>query len=212
MAAKIIPFPVKKHTNPPPCIDWENVELKRSNYFPHVPKVATLILRYILEAKPDSRKWRNGEWLVALGDLSSEEPRPRYPLAVTDDSDVIEILDRLERFGGQLAWGRLECHLTRNEKRPQLKLLHQISNPAQRAFMSSMGSHFDHRVESSQWRVLGKELCGLNLLVFLIEKDEHHYLGLYDRGSGIHLLERLRIGHSIQLRATVTTVYPTSDW
>ena len=56
--------------------------------------------------------------------------------------------------------------------------------------------------------VVGKELDNLNLLAFLIENEGSHYLGLFDRKSGIRMINQLKAGYSIKLQTTSTQLVP----
>lgn len=211
MGATIIPFPGQRGATTIPPFNWTVVEQARSTYHSKVPKIAVGILRRIAEAKSSSKVLKSGRWFLRLGLPFSETPVtvPRSDLA--DTPRLLEILDRLDRYGGHLAWGRLECRLDPAVKVPELLLFHPISNDMQNMLLHTLAAQADHRLSCSRWSVVGKELEDLDLLAVLIENEGKHYLGLLDKKSGIRMIDWLRAGHPLHLQAISTRLTPAND-
>ena len=211
MGAMVIPFPVRGRRTASVRIDWEAVERARQAVHGGVPRVALRILRLIIEAKPASRVLATGSWSIRAGLPGAAEPVTVSPADLISTDQVLKLLDRLARYGGHLVWGRLECRLAATAGGAELALLQSIPRATRQALAPILQAVADHRLASSCWSVLGKEVEGLDLLVLLIENEGSDYLGLFDRKSGRQLIHRLRSGYSVHLRATATAVVTQTE-
>lgn len=211
MGARVIPFPFRGRHGASVRIDWGAVERARQLVHGGVPRVALRILRLIIEAKPASRILATGNWSIRVGLPGAAGPVTVSPADLTKTGRILRLLDRLARYGGHLVWGRLECHLAATAGAVELALLQSIPQATHQVLAPILQAVADYHLASSQWSVLAKQVDGLDLLVILIENEGSEYLGLFDRRSALQLMQRLRSGYSVHLRATATAVVTQTE-
>ena len=193
---KIIPFPTKPN---PPVINWGEIEKERKISFSKVPEESLEIIKMIFETRTKIPKAKRRDWYLIIHDTEGEYPSDRIDIT-RRRSDVIWILDLLDRFGGELNYGKHTCEIIREHKRPPIFLIQQISEGTKDSLCKAVQS-FDCLLESDRWQLLGKELPGTTLTVVLIEsKDSSQtaFLGLFDRRTANILFNRLEEGMPVE--------------
>ncbi len=205
MAAKILQFPVSRITRSA-AIDWTALERTRCRCYPQIPKVALRIIRNVVESSPASRIFRTGNWRAEVCSSDSDLKYPIVPAMIRTHEDVLDLIDRLARYGGHLAWGKLECNLRRSRKWKPFGCLQPIPTTTQADLCNALGPDFDYGVSSSEWTVRAKE-TNLGFSVLLVDTKFEHYFGFYDCVSARRIVDRLQSGHSIHLQMVCTTAF-----
>ena len=113
MTAKVVPFPVRP---PPPKIDWDKVEVARQQHYPKVPKKAVAILKRIMDLKPSGILADDTSGSIVIHDEGDGYPPDPMDI-IPRTSDMVWLLDLLDRFGGELAHGKSRFTLQRSKKR-----------------------------------------------------------------------------------------------
>jgi len=187
----IIPFP--KIDKPPP-IDWSVIEAERLVTYPKIPKKALKIIQKILEEESVATEWK-----VEVMDTGHGYPPDPIPITRCT-SGVVWILDLLDRRGGELSYGSLQCKIRRSKKKFPVFVIKEIPTITYRALCSSLTGEFEHFVQSKHWQVLGKDLADVDLMVVVISSREENgekFVCLFDNTT-IRVLFR-NLGKSISI-------------
>ncbi len=191
--ATIVNFPRPK-TLPP--LDWEKLDVERQERFPKVPKTALNILRKMVEAE-----WRptkdGGEPLLIFDIPDDCYEYPPIPVCFTSRrSEVLWVLDLLDRFGGKLTYGELRCCIRRKKKRLPVFVVKEVSEGTSQGLNAVFQYQYEHYFKSDRWMILGKDIPELDLMGFIIRKEEGmvRYVGFFDRGTAEILYSRLGEG------------------
>jgi hypothetical protein len=192
--ATVVDFPGPKRTRPP--LDWGKLELERQERFPKVPRTALKILKKVILA--EGRPSEDGSDLHLTFDIPDDcYEYPPLPVQFTPRiSDIIWVLDLLDRFGGELAYGKLRCHIRRRKKRLPVFVVKEVSEGTAK----SIGGVYQHQYElyfkSNKWMILGKDFPELDLIGLIIKKEESivRHIGFIDRGTADILFSRMAEG------------------
>jgi hypothetical protein len=194
---KIVPFPVKP---PPPKIDWDKVEATRKKHCPRVPKKAVAILKRIMALKPSGLLTEDTSGTIVIHDAG--EGYPPDPLDVAPrTSDMVWLLDLLDRFGGELVYIKSRCLVRRSKKRYPVFLVLGISKQTAEGLNLAFGSFYEYFIQSGGWELLGKVLPEVDLMAVLIrsvDKAGGKYLALLDRRTAFVFFERLKEGLAVE--------------
>ena len=192
--AKVVDFPRPKKTLPP--LDWERLEVERQERFPKVPRTALKILKKIIQAKGMPSK--DGSDPILIFDIPDDcYEYPPIPVYFTPrESDILWVLDLLDRFGGELAYGKLKCHIRRRKKRLPVLVVKEVSEGTAQALNAVYHHQYEHYVKSSKWLILGKDFPELDLIGIIIRKEESlvRYIGFLDRRTADILFSRMAEG------------------
>ena len=192
--AKVVDFPRPKKTLPP--LDWERLEVERQERFPKVPRTALKILKKVIQAQGMPSK--DGNDPVLIFDIPDESyDYPAIPVCFTPrKSEILWVLDLLDRFGGELAYGKLRCCIRRRKKRLPVFVVKEVSEGTAQAFNAVYHHQYEHYVKFSKWLILGKDFPELDLIGLIIRKEESlvRYIGFLDRGTADILFSRMAEG------------------
>ena len=192
--ATIVDFPRPKKTLPP--LDWGRLEVERQERFPKVPRTALKILKKVIQAQGMPSK--DGNDPVLIFDIPDESyDYPAIPVCFTPrKSEILWVLDLLDRFGGELAYGKLKCHIRRRKKRLPVFVVKEVSERTAQALNDVYHHQYEHYVKSSEWLILGKDILEMDLIGLIIKKEESlvRYMGLLDRGTADILSSRMAEG------------------
>ena len=193
--ATVVDFP-RPRTLPP--LDWERLEVERQGHFPKVPRTALKILKKIIEAKGMPSK--DGNDPILIFDIPDDcYEYPPIPVCFTPrESDILWVIDLLDRFGGELAYGKLQCRIRRRKKRLPVFVVKEVSKGTAQALNGVYHHQYEHYVKSSKWLILGKDFPELDLIGVIIRKEESlvRYVGFFDRGTADILFSRMAEGAS----------------
>lgn len=190
--AKVIPFPSPRKVRE---IDWEAVETARASKYRRIPKKMLAIIRKIFEAKQKSAEWHI--IVHEAGTLYTPNPIPMFP----STRGIVWMLDLLDRFGGDVSFGRLTCTVRRKEKRKPVFLITEISESLYWAICDAVGGEFEHFLQTASWQMIGKELPDVDLMAVLVlsrQDDGKRFLGLFDRGTILSLFGLLGHGLTVE--------------
>jgi hypothetical protein len=106
------------------------------------------------------------------------------------------VLDLLDRFGGELAYGNLRCRIRRNKKRLPVFIVKEVSEGTAKSIGGVYQHQYEHYVKSGQWLILGKEFPELDLIGLIIRKEESQVrrIGFLDGGTAKILFSRIGEG------------------
>ena len=193
--ATVVEFP-RPRTLPP--LDWERLEVERQERFPKVPRTALKILKKIIQAKGMPSK--DGSDPILIFDIPDDcYEYPPIPVCFTPrESDILWVLDLLDRFGGELAYGKLRCLIRRRKKRLPVFVVKEVSEGTAQALNAVYHHQYEHYVKSSKWLILGKDFPELDLIGIIIRKEESmvRHIGFRDRGTADILFSRIAEGVS----------------
>jgi hypothetical protein len=187
---RIVPFKkeAKKAT-----IDWLRVEAIRQAEYPRIPKKVVALFRKMFEGP------KNADSYFEIHAFNVDYPPDKIQIAPVQ-GDAIWLLDLLDRFGGELRDGNQTCLIKRKKKRPALFILRPISPGTYEALTAIIGPEYEHYLQSSTWKILGREVT-TKLMFFLITSrmdEEQAYLGIFDRQTAFVLFERMETGISVE--------------
>jgi hypothetical protein len=192
--ATVVDFPRPKKTRPP--LDWERLEVDRQERFPKVPRTALKILKKVIQAEGRPPKDGNDPVLIFyMPDGCCEYP-PIQVCFTSRRSEIIWVLDLLDRFGGELAYGKLKCHIRRRKKRLPVFVVKEVSEGTAQALNNVYHHQYETYAKSGKWLILGKEFPELDLTGLIIRKEESllRYIGFFDRGTAETLFSRMGEG------------------
>lgn len=191
--ATVVDFP-RPRTLPP--LDWEKLERERRDRFPKVPKTALDILRKMVET--EGRPSKYGGDPVLIFDIPDDcYDYPPVPVCFTSRrSEILWVLDLLDRFGGELAYGKLRCCICRKKKRLPVFIVKEVSLGTAQALGAVCQHQYEHYFKSDEWMILGRDFPELDLVGLIIRKEEGmmRYVGFLDRGTAEILYSRLGDG------------------
>jgi len=152
--ATVVEFP-RPRTLPP--LDWERLEVERQKRFPKVPRTALKILKKVIQA--EGRPFKDGSDLILTFDIPDDcYQYPPLPVRLTSrKSDILWVLDLLDRFGGELAYGKPHCHIRRKKKRLPVFAVEKVSRGTALALGPVYHHPYEHYVKSGEWLILGKD-------------------------------------------------------
>jgi hypothetical protein len=192
--ATVVDFPRPKKTLPP--LDWEWLEVDRQERFPKVPRTAIKILKKVIQA--EGRPFKDGSDLILIFDIPDDcYEYPPIPACFTPRrSEIIWVLDLLDRFGGELAYGKLRCHIRRRKKRLPVFVVKEVSDGTAQALNAVYHHLYEHYFKSNKWMILGKEFPELDLIGLIIKKEESmvRFIGFLDRRTADILFSRMGEG------------------
>lgn len=191
--ATVVDFP-RPRTLPP--LDWEKLEMESRERYPKMPKTALKILKKIVQAQGVPSK--DGGEPVLIFDIPDEcYEYPPIPVCFTPRrSEILWVIDLLDRFGGEVAYGKLRCCIRRNKKRLPVFIVKEVSLGTAQALGAVYKHQYEHYFKSDQWMILGKEFPELDLMGLIIKKEEGmlRYIGFFDRGTAKIIYSRLGEG------------------
>ena len=191
--ATVVDFPRPK-TLPP--LDWGRLEVERQDRFPKVPRTALKVLKKIIQAKGMPSK--DGSDPILIFDIPDDcYEYPPIPVRFSSRrSEILWLLDLLDQFGGELAYGKLKCHIRRRKKRLPVFVVKEVSDGAAQALNAVYHHQYEHYVKSSEWLILGKDIPEMDLMGLIIRKEESlvRYIGFLDRRTADILFSRMAEG------------------
>ena len=191
--ATVVDFP-RPRTLPP--LDWEKLELERQKRFPKMPKTALKILKKITQA--EGRPSKDGSEPILIFDIPDDcYEYPPIPACFSSlRSEIVWVLDLLDRFGGELAYGKLRCCIRRKKKRLPVFIVKEVSEGTSQALGAVYQHQYEHYYKSDEWMILGKDMPELDLMGLIIRKEEGmmRYIGFFDKGTAEILYSRLGEG------------------
>jgi hypothetical protein len=192
--ATVVDFPRPKKTRPP--LDWERLEMERQERCPKVPKTAIKILKKVIQA--EGRPFKDGSDLILIFDIPDDcYEYPPIPVCFTPRrSEIIWVLDLLDRFGGELAYGNLRCRIRRRKKRLPVFVVKEVSGGTAQALNAVYQHQYETYFKSNKWMILGKDFPELDLIGLVIRKEESlvRRIGFLDRGTAEILFSRMGDG------------------
>jgi hypothetical protein len=197
MTAKVVPFPIRP---PSPKIDWHKVEGARRKHYPRVPKKAVAVLTRIMAFKPTGLLADENSGYIVIHDTGDGYPPDPMDI-IPRTSDMVWLLDLLDRYGGELTHGKSRCMVRRSKKRHPVFLVQSISEGTAEGLNLAFGSFYEHFIQSSRWQMLGKELPEVNLMALLIRfttDGAGKYLVLLDRRTAFVFFDRLEDGLPVE--------------
>jgi hypothetical protein len=194
--ATVVDFPRPKKTRPP--LDWGKLELERQERFPKVPRIALKILKKVIQAEGRPPKDGNDPVLIFYMPDDYDEYPPIQVCFTSRRSEIIWVLDLLDRFGGELAYGKQRCHIRRKKKRLPVFVVKEVSGGTAQALNAVYQPQYEHYFKSNKWMILGKDIPEMDLIGLIIRKEESlvRYIGFLDRGTAEILFSRMGEGVS----------------
>lgn len=191
---KLLPFPDPSEGKPD--IDWVEVEHVRKRRYPKISKKALAVLRSIVDAQ-DLPFWPRMYLKICHPHLGNS---PDPVLVWRRKSDVLWVLDLLDRFGGELSDGKSTCRVRRPIQRFPVFLVQEVSEEMKSSFNQAVGCEYERFYQSDRWRVYGKDFPETRLSVFVVEglQNDRYFLGWFDRDTALLMLDRLREGTSVE--------------
>ncbi len=191
--ATVVDFP-RPRTLPP--LDWEKLELETQERFPKMPRTALKILKKITQA--EGRPSKDGSDPILIFDIPDDcYEYPPIPVCFTSRmSEILWVLDLLDRFGGELAYGKLRCCIRRKKKRLPVFIVKEVSLGTAQALGTVYQHEYEHYFKSDEWMILGRDSPELDLVGLIIRKEAGmmRYVGFLDRGTAEILYSRLAEG------------------
>jgi hypothetical protein len=161
-----------------------------------VPRTTLKILKKVVRA--EGRPSKDGNDPILIFDIPDDcYEYPPIPVCFTPRrSEILWMLDLLDRFGGELAYGRLRCHIRRRKKRLPVFVVKEVSQGTAQALNTVYQHQYETYVESGKWLILGKDFQELDLVGINIKKEESRvrYIGFFDRGTAETLFSRMAEG------------------
>jgi hypothetical protein len=192
--ATVVDFPRPKKTLPP--LDWERLEMERQERFPKVPRTALKILKKVIQA--EGRPTKDGNDPVLIFDIPDDcyEYPPIQVCFTSRRSEILWVLDLLDRFGGELAYGKQRCHIRRKKKSFPVFVVKEVSEGTAQALNTVYHHQYEHYFKSNKWMILGKDIPEMDLICLIIKKEESlvRYIGFLDRGTAEILFSRMGEG------------------
>jgi hypothetical protein len=192
-----LPFPALRK---PPIIDWDEIKSMRKARFPKIPMKAVQILKETIQGAGSVSALLGENCHLMLHDNSARYP-PDPIHIFARKSDLVWLLDLLDRYGGELVFGKLKCTIRRKRKRYPFFVVQEISEETTTAFHSSVGSFYERFMEIGEWRLLAEELPETDLMAVIIESREDSgakFLGLFDRVTAALLTDRTAEGMPVE--------------
>jgi hypothetical protein len=194
----VIHFPVTKRRITPTSIDWDQIERLRQQRYPQIPIGALKIIRCIREIEVGIAE--RVYWSLEINYESGFYP-PEIIESCLIQSDIVWILDLLDRFGGELICGEKICKISRLQSRMPVYWVNVVDP---RTFL---GMEFnsellcEHYFEArNYYRIFGKNLPDSHLIMFIIwflNNEYRRYFGIIDSTTFTILLDRIKEGTSI---------------
>lgn len=180
----LIHFP--KKTWPP--INWDVIEAIRQKEYPRIPEKVLAIIRDMLETPGDKPSFEFNDF--------GDEDYPPNPLPLRPvQGDAVWIIDLLDRYGGEVCYGKQRCVVRRTKKKPALFLVEAISRTTRDALtdQAGLGPLFEHYLESQSWTIWGKEVTPklMALIVNNRQDEDRIYLGWFDRKTAWVIFRRM---------------------
>jgi hypothetical protein len=192
--ATVVDFPGPKRTRPP--LDWERLEVDRQERFPKVPRTAIKILKKVIQA--EGRPSEDGSDPVLIFDIPDGcYEYPPIPVCFTPrKSEILWVLDLLDRFGWELGYGKLHCRIRRKKKRLPVFIVKEVSEGTAKSLGGVYQHQYEHYVKSGKWLILGKDIPDMDLIGLVIRKEESlvRRIGFLDRGTAEILFSRMGDG------------------
>jgi hypothetical protein len=139
--ATVVDFP---RPRTPPPLDWERLEVERQERFPKVPKTALKILKKVIQAEGMPSKDETDPILTFdIPDDCYEYP-PILVQFTSRRSEIFWVLDLLDRFGGELAYGKLRCCIRRRKKRLPVFVVKEVSEGTAQALNAAYQHQYEH--------------------------------------------------------------------
>ena len=194
----IIHFPVAKRRINPSFIDWDQIERLRQQRYPQIPVGALKIIRRIreIEVGIDERAY----WSLEVNFEPGFYP-PEIIESCLNQSDIIWILDLLDRFGGELVCGEKICKISRLQPRLPVCWVKEVDPRTFLGMEFNSELLFEHYFEArNYYRIFGKNLPYSHLIMFIIwflNNENRRYLGIIDSTTFTIMLDRIKEGASI---------------
>lgn len=191
-SAKIIQFP--KYT--PPEIDWDEVEEIRTSRYPDLPIEVIDVFQKMMASKPNSKNVVNENYYWEIHSYSDDIYPPDPIPIIPGKASTIWLMDLLDRFGGTVDYGGLNCTVERNEIRYPVFSIQRVSEE-QHSGMDDCLKDYDFYVENSYWRVFSKELREYNIVVLFardLSDETRIFQGMFDDDTFQVLKDRLLEG------------------
>ncbi|MDX9788812.1 MAG: hypothetical protein RBT11_18690 [Desulfobacterales bacterium] len=194
----VVNFPKPKRSKPR-LVDWARIEALRQQQYAQIPAKAVAIIRRIHQIEYGCEE--RTEWNVEI----NFEPGP-YPPETIESSlkqtDIIWVLDLLDRFGGELICGEEFCTICRPQIRLPAFWIKRVDPEILLGMDANSAFLFDHYFEArNYWRILGKKLPDSDLIMINIRflaDDGRRYIGFADSRTFSLLLDRIEEGTSIE--------------
>ncbi len=194
----VIPFPVPKRKTTPASIDWEQIERLRQRQYPQIPVEALEIIRHIREIEIGIRK--RAFWSLDINYEPGFYP-PEFIESSLNQSDIVWILDLLDRFGGELVCGEKICQISRLQPTRPVCWVNAVDPRTFLGMEFNSELPFEHYFEARDYyRIFGKNLPDSHLIMFIIwflNDENRRYFGIIDSTTFIILLDRIKEGTSI---------------
>jgi hypothetical protein len=106
------------------------------------------------------------------------------------------VLDLLDRFGGELGYGKLHCRIRRKKKRLPVFIVKEVSEGTAKSLGGVYQHQYEHYVKSGKWLILGKDIPDMDLIGIVIRKEESmvRFIGFLDKGTADILFSRMAEG------------------
>lgn len=196
---KIIHFPMPTRSEPTP-VDWDRIEAQRKQQYPQIPAEAVEITKRIHQIEYGLEE--KVEWSLEF----NVKPDAAYPPEIIESSlkqtDIIWLLDLLDRFGGEVVCGDKICKVPRPQTRLPVFWLNQVDPLIFQGIEANSEFLCEHYFEAKNyWRILGKNLPDSNLVMIMIrflDDEARRYIGLIDSATFFLLLDRIGEGTPIE--------------
>ncbi len=187
--AKILSFPVYRI----PEIDWDEVGQIRKRRYPDLPVEIIDVIRATMTSTPRCKEIRSRDYCFNFDCCSADRYPPEPVPMIPGKACSVWMMDLLDRYGGQVAYGDMRVVVTRKKIRYPVFQVEPVSAEQFVGFNDCI-EPYDSFIKTRRWKILTKALEPHNLVLLFardLENEHRMFKGTFDANT--HAIVRDRI-------------------